>query len=53
MTDGCMPTLDSMLDIAAKTETESWLLIDKLHLAPDAVLSVLKKRLLRAVRTKG
>lgn len=53
MADRCLQTLDSMLDVAAKTETESWFLIDKLHLAPDSVLSVLKKRLQRAVRTKG
>lgn len=53
MAAGCMQTLDSMLDIAAKTEAESWFLIDKLHLAPDSVLAVLKKRLQRAVRTKG
>lgn len=53
MADGCYDNLDSMLDLATKTEKDSWLLIDKLHLAPDSVFKVLKKRLQLAVKTKG
>ena len=53
MADGCYNNLDSLLDKVAKTETDSWLLIDKLHLAPDGVLKIIRRRLQTVVRTKG
>ncbi|XP_067941284.1 uncharacterized protein [Watersipora subatra] len=49
---GCLSRLDNLLDAATKSETDNWVLIDKLHLAPDAVLKVIKKRLQAVVRTK-
>jgi len=53
MADGCSSNLDNLLDLATKTESESWFLIDKLHLAPSSVLQIILKRLQTAVRTKG